>query len=56
MRPLIDRYRERLPVSDDTPVVSLGEGSTPLLRAPRVSRRVGVDVYLKWEGANPTAA
>ena len=56
MRPLIDRYRERLPVSDDTPVVSLGEGSTPLLRAPRVSRRVGVDVYLKWEGANPTGS
>ncbi|MBA3376077.1 MAG: threonine synthase, partial [Actinobacteria bacterium] len=56
MRPLIDRYRDRLPVSDSTPVISLGEGSTPLLRAPRVSERLGADVYLKWEGANPTGS
>ena len=56
MHALIDRYRERLPVSADTPVVSLGEGSTPLLRAPRVSRRLGVELYLKWEGANPTGS
>src|SRR3970040_22534 len=56
MRPLIDRYRDRLPVSDSTPVVTLGEGSTPLLRAPRVSERLGADVYLKWEGANPTGS
>ena len=56
MRPLIDRYRDRLPVSDSTPVVSLGEGSTPLLRAPRLSERFGADVYLKWEGANPTGS
>ena len=56
MRPLIDRYRDRLPVSDSTPVVSLGEGSTPLLRAPRVSERLGADVYLKWEGTNPTGS
>ena len=56
MRTLIDRYRDRLPVGDSTPVVSLGEGSTPLLRAPRVSARLGADVYLKWEGANPTGS
>ena len=56
MRPLIDRYRDRLPVRHSTPVVSLGEGSTPLLRAPRVSERLGADVYLKWEGANPTGS
>jgi threonine synthase len=56
MRALIDRYRERLPVTGGTPVVSLGEGSTPLLRAPRISGRLGVDLYLKWEGANPTGS
>ena len=56
MASLIDRYRDRLPVSADTPVVSLGEGSTPLLHAPRISRRLGVELYLKWEGANPTGS
>ena len=38
MHSLIERYRDRLPVDDSTPVVSLGEGSTPLLHAPRISR------------------
>jgi len=56
MRPLIDRYRDRLPIGPSTPVVSLGEGSTPLLRVPRVSERLGADVYVKWEGANPTGS
>jgi len=56
MTALIDRYRERLPVTDAMPVVSLGEGSTPLLRAPRISRRLGVELHLKWEGANPTGS
>jgi threonine synthase len=53
---LIERYRERLPVGEHTPVVSLGEGSTPLLHAPRISERLGVELYLKWEGANPTGS
>jgi threonine synthase len=53
---VIDRYRDRLPVDDDTPVVSLGEGSTPLLSAPRLSERLGIELYLKWEGANPTGS
>jgi threonine synthase len=56
MRSLTDRYRERLPVGANTPAVSLGEGSTPLLHAPRVSEQLGVRVYLKWEGANPTGS
>ena len=56
MRALIDRYRDRLPVTGGTPVVSLGEGSTPLLPAPRISGRLGVDLYLKWEAANPTGS
>ncbi len=54
--PLIERFRDRLPVTAATPVVSLGEGSTPLLRAPRLSARLGVDLWLKWEAANPTGS
>jgi len=53
---VIERYRDRLPVGDSTPVVSLGEGATPLLPAPRLSERYGVEVWLKWEGANPTGS
>ncbi len=53
---LIERYRQWLPVDQDTPIVSLGEGSTPLLRAPRLGARLGVDLYLKVEGANPTGS
>jgi threonine synthase len=56
MAALIDRYRDRLPVSTSTPVVSLGEGGTPLLPAPRISARLGVELYLKIEGANPTGS
>ena len=56
MTSLIERYRERLPVGDATPIVTLGEGSTPLLPAPRLSQRLGIDLYLKWEGANPTGS
>jgi threonine synthase len=56
MTSLIDRHRSRLPIGETTPVISLGEGSTPLLRAPRLSDRYGVEVWLKWEGANPTGS
>lgn len=56
MIPLVERYRDRLPVGEATPIVSLGEGSTPLLPAPRLSERLGAEVYLKWEGANPTGS
>jgi threonine synthase len=55
-QPLAERYRERLPLTSSTPIVSLGEGSTPLLPAPRLSDRLGLDVWLKWEGANPTGS
>lgn len=56
-RALIERFRDRLPVSDATPVVSLGEGSTPLLRAPRLEQELGVrELWLKWEGSNPTGS
>jgi threonine synthase len=56
MSSLIDRYRDRLPVTASTPVVSLGEGGTPLLHAPRLSARLHAEVYLKVEGANPTGS
>jgi threonine synthase len=56
VRSLAERYRDRLPLGPETPVVSMGEGSTPLLRAPRLSERFGLDVRLKWEGANPTGS
>ena len=54
--PLIERYRDRLPIEDDDPVVSLNEGSTPLVPAPSLSDRLGVEVRLKLEGANPTGS
>jgi len=55
-RGVIEEYRAFLPVAADTPVVTLQEGGTPLLPAPRVSERAGADVYLKLEGVNPTAS
>jgi threonine synthase len=54
---LIERYRDRLPVSPSTPIVSLGEGSTPLLRAPRLARSASLrELWLKWEASNPTGS
>src|SRR4051795_6438924 len=55
-RGVIEEYRDRLPVSDDTPVVTLGEGGTPLVRSGSLSVETGCDVWLKYEGANPTAS
>jgi threonine synthase len=53
---LIEAYRDRLSVTADTPVVTLFEGGTPLVPAPRVAERAGAEVYLKVEGANPTGS
>ena len=53
---VIDRYRDRLPVGPSTPVVSLGEGSTPLIRSRQLGRRLGIDLYFKFEGMNPTGS
>jgi len=53
---LIERYRDRLPFAPGDPVVSLHEGSTPLVPAPQISARVGAQVWLKIEGANPTGS
>jgi threonine synthase len=55
---LIDRYRDRLPVHDDTRIISLGEGNTPLIRLNNIPRETGkeVDIYVKYEGLNPTGS
>lgn len=55
---LIDKYRDRLPVHDDTRIISLGEGNTPLVRLHNVPRAIGrdVDIYVKYEGLNPTGS
>lgn len=55
-RGLIEEYFDRLPVSEATPVVSLREGGTPLVRARVLSELLGCDVHLKVEGANPTGS
>ncbi|MDX1811341.1 MAG: threonine synthase [Gammaproteobacteria bacterium] len=55
---LIDKYRDRLPVHDDTRIISLGEGNTPLIRLNNIPRMIGkdVDIYVKYEGLNPTGS
>src|ERR1700742_4786915 len=55
-RGIIEEYRDRLPVSDSTPVVTLREGGTPLVPAQVLSERTGCEVHLKVEGANPTGS
>ena len=57
-RGVIARYRDFLPISANTPIVSLGEGDTPLLYSARLSERVGCDcaVFVKNEGVNPTGS
>src|SRR5690606_40657658 len=55
-RGLIEEYRERLPVTPKTPVITLLEGGTPLLPAARVSALTGCEVFLKVEGLNPTGS
>jgi threonine synthase len=53
---VISRYRQYLPVTDATPVISLNEGSTPLIHSPRLSERAGRNVFIKYEGLNPTGS
>jgi threonine synthase len=58
LRPrLMERYGRFLPITDRTPVLTLGEGSTPLVHAPRLGAAIGVpNLYLKVEGQNPTGS
>jgi len=55
---LIEKYRDRLPVSDDTRIISLGEGNTPLIKLNNISKQLDktVDIYIKYEGLNPTGS
>jgi threonine synthase len=55
-RGVIEEYRELLPVSDRTPVVTMREGGTPLVQSAALSEASGCEVYLKFEGANPTGS
>ena len=55
-RGVIEEYRDRLPVSPSTPVVSLCEGGTPLVYACTISEMLNNEVWLKFEGANPTGS
>jgi threonine synthase len=56
MTALLERWRDSLPLSESTPIVTLGEGSTPLVRSERLWKHLGVELWLKWEGANPTGS
>jgi threonine synthase len=55
---LIDRYKDRLPVDENTPIVSLNEGDTPLIKLINIPKEIGFDgeIYVKYEGLNPTAS
>ncbi len=54
---LVERYREFLPITAATPVISLGEGFTPLVHVSHVGKRIGVpNLYVKYEGTNPTGS
>ena len=55
---LINKYREYLPVNENTPIVTLNEGNTPLIKADNLAGKIGIDaeVYLKFEGCNPTGS
>lgn len=55
---LINKYREFLPVTESTPVVTLNEGNTPLIKAENLTKKIGIDaeIYLKFEGCNPTGS
>src|SRR5689334_16521752 len=55
-RGIIEEYRDRLPVSAGTPIVTLREGGTPLIRSDPLSLETGCDVWLKYDGANPTGS
>lgn len=53
---LIDRYRQWLPIQAGDPIISLGEGATPLVYCPGLSKKTGNEVWVKVEGANPTGS
>ncbi len=56
MKNLLTTYRAHLPITSHTPLLTLGEGDTPLIAAPALSRETGAEVFLKLEGCNPTGS
>ncbi len=55
-RGIIHEYRDRMPVSDDTPIITLREGGTPLIHSEDLSELTGCEVHLKFDGGNPTGS
>ena len=55
-RGVLREYADRLDISDATPIISLGEGGTPLIPAAALSARTGASVWVKYEGMNPTGS
>ncbi|MBC2142970.1 threonine synthase [Listeria innocua] len=53
---LLEKYKEYLPVTEKTPMISLAEGNTPLIPLPNLSKELGVTLYGKYEGLNPTGS
>jgi len=53
---IINHYHEFLPVTDKTPIVTLHEGNTPLILSEDLTKAIGLSVYLKYEGLNPTGS
>ncbi len=53
---VLEHYRPYLPLTDKTPMLSLGEGDTPLVRSLALSNETGCDIYFKLEGCNPTGS
>jgi threonine synthase len=56
MAGLLERYRKYFPITDDTPIETLGEGETPLVKLNKIGSELGVELYGKYEGANPTGS
>ncbi len=53
---LIHQYKEFLPVTDQTPALTLHEGNTPLIHLPKLSEKLGIELHVKTEGVNPTGS
>ncbi|MFV9510895.1 threonine synthase [Tepidibacillus sp. LV47] len=54
--PLLKKYQDFLPINDKTPIITLHEGNTPLIEAKRLSKELGIHLFLKFEGMNPTGS
>ena len=53
---LIEHYRSQLPMNEDTKIISLGEGNTPLIKLNNITPNKFVEIYVKYEGLNPTGS